>query len=234
MATVGSGRRFARSALSRQRVLQAAVALADESGSEALSMRRLGEVMGVEAMSLYHHVASKDDLLDGMIDAVFGEIEPPSAGDGWNAMLRSRANSTRQVLCRHGWAIRFMDSRTAPGPATLRHHDAALGCLRAAGFPLQLAGQALSVLDSYVYGFALRERTLGFGTPEQSTPRSERLTVPIPSDVYPHLAESMVEKLNGPECGYRNEFDVGLDLILAGIHPTGDRAVRQVDSSEPV
>src|SRR5215216_4587433 len=113
--------------LTRERVLRAAVALADESGSESLSMRKLGEAIGVEAMSLYHHVANKEDLLDGMIDVVFGEIDLPSSGTDWKPAMRRRALSARRVLSRHGWAIGFMDSRSSPGPATLRHHDAVLG-----------------------------------------------------------------------------------------------------------
>jgi AcrR family transcriptional regulator len=150
--------RLPRVPLSRERVLEAAVALADESGSEALSMRKLGEALGVEAMSLYHHVASKDDLLDGMIDVVFSEIALPADCDDWKRAMRERALSARRVLSRHGWAIRFMDSRTSPGPATLRHHDAVLGCLRNAGFSVPLAASALSVLDSYIHGFAFQER----------------------------------------------------------------------------
>src|SRR3954454_5885177 len=129
----------ARGQLSRERVLEAAVALADESGSESLSMRKLGEAVGVEAMSLYNHVASKDDLLDGMIDVVFGEIDLPSAEDGWRPALRQRAISMRQVLSRHRWAIGLMESRTSPGPRTLRQHDAVLGLLHAARFSAELA-----------------------------------------------------------------------------------------------
>jgi AcrR family transcriptional regulator len=130
--------------LSRERILHAAVALADGSGSESLSMRKLGEAVGVEAMSLYHHVDSKDDLLDGMIDVVFSEIDLPS-GEDWKTAMRQRAISARRVLSRHGWAIGFMESRTSPGPATLRHHDAVIGCLRDAGFSIELAAHAFRV-----------------------------------------------------------------------------------------
>src|SRR6476619_1379421 len=139
MSSSPPGGRAPRPPLSRERVLSVAVALADASGSESLSMRKLGEAVGVEAMSLYHHVANKDDLLDGMIDAVFGEIELPSDCGDWMVAMRQRALSARQVLARHGWAIRFMESRTAPGRSTLRHHDAVLGCLRNAGFSVPLA-----------------------------------------------------------------------------------------------
>ncbi|HEY4974735.1 MAG TPA: TetR/AcrR family transcriptional regulator C-terminal domain-containing protein, partial [Steroidobacteraceae bacterium] len=134
--------------LSRDRVLRAASAFADENGIETLSMRKLGEAVGVEAMSLYNHISSKEDLLDGMIDLVFGEIELPSAEEGWKMAMRQRAISIRTVLARHRWAIGLMESRTSPGPATLRHHDAVLGSLGQAGFPVALAAHAASVLDS--------------------------------------------------------------------------------------
>ena len=156
----------ARTPLSRERVLRAAVAFADESGIATLSMRKLGEVLGVEAMSLYNHVASKGDLLDGMIDLVFSEIDLPSGGAGWKTAMRQRAASARQVLSRHRWAIGLMESRSSPGPATLRHHDAVIGCLREAGFPVALAAHAFAVLDSYIYGFALQEASLPFDTGE--------------------------------------------------------------------
>src|ERR1700722_2498233 len=128
-----------RTPLTRERILQAALAFADANGIESLSMRKLGEAVGVEAMSLYNHVPSKGDLLDGLIDLVFGEIELPDGANGWKAAMRERAISARAVLSRHRWAIGLMESRTTPGPATLRHHDAVLGLLREAGFPLGLA-----------------------------------------------------------------------------------------------
>src|SRR3954465_7138723 len=120
--------------ISRDRVLKAAVGLADEIGIESLSMRKLGQALGVEAMSLYNHVANKDDLLDGMVDVVFGEIGLPSSATDWKTAMRQRALSAREVLARHSWAIGLMESRSRPGPATLRHHDAVLGCLRGASF----------------------------------------------------------------------------------------------------
>src|SRR6266571_1930157 len=147
-----------RAPLSRDQVLRAAVTLADEGGIGALSMRKLGQVLGVEAMSLYNHVAGKGDLLDGMIDVVFGEIGLPAGdGGGWKRAMRRRAISAREVLGRHRWAIGLMESRRSPGPATLGHHDAVLGCLRAAGFSVEMTAHAYSVLDSYIYGFALQE-----------------------------------------------------------------------------
>ena len=158
--TTGTGRE-PRTRLTRDRVVLAAVALADAGGIESLTMRKLGERLGVEAMSLYKHVANKEDLLDGMIDAVFGEIELPSDTD-WRAAMRVRAFSIREVMARHPWAVGQMESRTAPGPATLRHHDTVLRTLREAGFSIELTAHAFSALDSYIYGFALQERSLPF------------------------------------------------------------------------
>src|ERR1700757_4558411 len=145
-----------RAPLSRDQVLRAAVAIADESGMAALSMRKLGEAVGVEAMSLYNHVTNKGDLLDGMIDVVFSEIDLPPGGADWKTAMRQRALSVRDVLSRHRWAIGLMESRTSPGPATLRHHDAVIGCLRRAGFSIELTAHAYALLDSYIYGFALQ------------------------------------------------------------------------------
>jgi AcrR family transcriptional regulator len=162
MAPPAKPARQPRTPLNRDRVLRAAVALADENGIGSLSMRKLGEALGVEAMSLYNHVASRGDLLDGMIDLVFGEIGLPPGGAGWKTAMRQRALSARQALSRHPWAIGLMESRSTPGPATLRHHDAVLGSLRQAGFPVALAAHAFSVLDSYIYGFALQEASLPF------------------------------------------------------------------------
>jgi AcrR family transcriptional regulator len=216
MTTTGAGR-AQRIPLNRERLLHAAVALADQSGSESLSMRKLGEAVGVEAMSLYHHVANKDDLLDGMIDVVFGEIELPSDTADWKGAMRGRALSARRVLSRHGWAIRFMESGTSPGPAALRHHDAVLGCLRNAGFPVRLAAHAFSLLDSYIYGFALQERSLPFHTPEQSAAVAQEILARFPAGAYPHLAELSTEPVLQPGYEHAGEFEFGLDLILDGL-----------------
>ena len=157
-----------RTPLGRERVLRAAATFADERGIASLSMRKLGRVLGVEAMSLDNHVASKRDLFDGMIDLVFSEIGLPSGEAGWKTAMRQRAVSARQVLSRHRWAIGLMESRSSPGPATLRHHDAVIGSLREAGFPVALAAHAFCVLDTYIYGFALQEASLPSGTGEDT------------------------------------------------------------------
>jgi AcrR family transcriptional regulator len=205
-----------RAPLSRERVLQAALALADQGGIESLSMRKLGESLGVEAMSLYNHVANKGDLLDGMIDAVFREIDLPTGPD-WKATMRQRSTAVRAALSAHPWAVGLMESRTAPGPATLEHHDAVLGCLRRAGFSVQLAGHAYAALDSYIYGFALQEQGLPFDSAEQAAELAPMILAQFPPGRYPHLAEFTTEHVL--QSGYRfsDEFEFGLDLILDGL-----------------
>jgi AcrR family transcriptional regulator len=206
-----------RRTLSRDLVLQAAVALADERGLEALSMRKLGEAVGVEAMSLYNHVASKSDLLDGMVDVVFGEIELPSGDTDWKTAMRRRAMSARAAVGRHRWAIGLMESRRSPGPATLRHHDAVLGCLRGGGFSVELAAHAYSLLDSYIYGFALQEATLPFRGPDETAVVAQEILGQFAPGAYPHLTELAVERVLKPGYDYGDEFEIGLDLILDGL-----------------
>ena len=210
-----------RAPLSRERVLLAAVAFADESGVAALSMRKLGEALGVEAMSLYNHVANKDQLLDGMVDLVFGEIDLPPLGAGWKTAMRERAESARQALRRHPWAIALMSTRTSPGPATLRHHDAVIGSLRAGGFSVPMAAHAFSALDSYIYGFAMQEATLPFGDSAEETFEVARMFMAqVPADVYPNLTELATEHVLQPGYDYGDEFAFGLNLILEGLERT--------------
>jgi AcrR family transcriptional regulator len=206
-----------RAPLTRRRVLRAAVVLADRGGVAALSMRKLAQELGVEAMSLYHHVANKDDILDGIIDVVFGEIELPTGEAGWEAAMRRRAVSAREALRRHPWATGLMESRRTPGPANIRHHDAVLGVLRNAGFPVELAAHAYSLLDSYIYGFALQEASLPFHTPEETAEVAQEIMSEFPADEYPHLAEIATEHVLQPGYDYGDEFLYGLDLILDGL-----------------
>ena len=209
--------------LSRERVLLAAVAFADESGIAALSMRKLGEALGVEAMSLYNHVTNKDQLLDGMVDLVFGEIDLPAGGADWKTAMRERAKSARQALRRHPWAIALMSTRTSPGPATLRHHDAVIGSLRAGGFSVPMAAHAFSALDSYIYGFALQEATLPLGDTEEETIEvAQMMMAQVPADEYPHLTEFTTEHILKPGYDYGDEFAFGLDLILEGLERACD------------
>jgi AcrR family transcriptional regulator len=206
-----------RKPLSSARVLQAAVALADEAGLEAFSMRGLAQELGVVPMALYKHVANKEKLLDGMVDIVFSEIELPSGDLDWRSAMRRRAISTREALKRHSWAIGMMESRH-PGPANLRNHNAVMGCLRKAGFSFKMAIHAYSVQDAYIYGFALQERDTGFETPDSAGEAAQGRAETIGAlEKYPYLVE-IATKL--PESGYDNavEFAWGLDLILDGLN----------------
>ncbi len=213
-----------RARLSRDRVLRAAVTLADVDGIGSLSMRRLGGELGVEAMSLYHHVTDKSDLLDGMVDIVFGEIDLPVPGTGWRVAMRRRAISARAVLSRHRWAIGLMESRTTPGPATLRHHDTVLGLLRAGGFSVELTAHAYSVLDSYIYGFSLQEPNLPFHTAQDAAAVTQAIVAQFSTGEYPHLNEIAVEHVMAPGYDYGDEFDYGLDLILDGLERERERS----------
>ena len=206
----------ARARLNRDKVVGSAIALADASGIESLSMRKLGGELGVEAMSLYNHVSNKGDLTDAMIDGVFAEIDLPSGGTDWRTAMRHRAISVRKVLARHPWATGLMESRTTPGPATLRHHDAVLGILREAGFSIVLAAQASSVLDSYIYGFVLQERNLP-ATSMGSTKLAQVILARLATQDYPHVAEMTVEHVLQPGYDHDAEFEFGIDLILDGL-----------------
>jgi AcrR family transcriptional regulator len=204
----------------RAQLLRAAVDLADNRGIESLSMRKLSQELGGGTMSLYNHFSNKDDLLDGRIDSVFGEIELPASEHNWKTNMRQRALSIRTVMTRHPWAIDLMESRRTPGPATLRHHDAVIGCLRDAGFSLQLTAHAFSALDSYIYGFALQEQSLVFGTPEETSELAKAFLLQFPTSEYPRLAELTIEHVLRPGYDYGDEYEFGLDLILDGLEKT--------------
>ena len=197
-------------------MLRAAVALADAGGIDSLSMRKLGDDLGVEAMSLYNHVANKDDILDGIVDLVFSEIALPSERADWKSAMRRRALSAHEALLRHPWAPSLMQSRTKPGPATLRHHDSVLGSLRNAGFALVMAAHAISVIDGYIYGFALQQINLPLQSREQVAEVGENILRQL-SGEYPHLAEMITEHAMKPGYDYAQEFEFGLDLILDGL-----------------
>ncbi len=209
--------------LTRERVTRGAMTVADAGGLGSLTIRSLAQELGVRPMSLYHHVANKDEILDAIVDVVFGEIDSPEGDEpDWRSALRRSAASARRVLARHPWAIPLMESRTRPGPANLRHHDAVIGCLRRAGFPIALVAHAYSALDSYIYGFAMQERALPFDGPEQTAELAEAILSGFPADEYPHLAELTREHVLQPGYDYAEEFEFGLDLILDGL----ERALR--------
>jgi AcrR family transcriptional regulator len=206
-----------RTPLTRERVLQTAVRRADQGGIASLSMRKLGQELGVEAMALYHHFANKDDLVDGMVDLVFGEIELPPSTHDWRTAMRQRAIGVRDALLRHRWAVGLMESRRRPGPANLRHHDAVIGSLRAGGFDIGMAAHAYSVLDSYIYGFALTKMNLPFETSDDVADVAQSMLQPFPPDEYPHMLEILTDHVMKPGYDYGEEFEYGLDLILDGL-----------------
>src|SRR5215210_1607359 len=187
-------------------------------------MRKLAKELGVEAMSLYNHVASKDDLLDGMIDIVFGEIELPSTDDDWKTAMRKRAVSTREALARHRWAIGLMEGRTSHGPANLSLHDGVLGCLRAAGFSLEATVHAYSVLDAYIYGFALQEQDMSSESADDFAAEAQRQMHEYQAVLaeYPHLVEVVGGYVAKAGYDYATEFLFGLDLILDGLERLRD------------
>jgi AcrR family transcriptional regulator len=205
--------------LTRERVLQTAVRLADERGLAELTMRKLASALDVEAMSLYNHVANKGDLLDGMIELVFSEIEPPAANGDWKAELRKRAVSTRAALLRHRWAVGEMEGRASHGPSNMKVHDAVLGCLRAAGFSIEMTVHAMSVQDAYIYGFALQQTDLSPQTSEDfaAVAQSQMVAYADALADYPNLVEVVGGYVAKAGYDYDSEFLFGLDVILDGL-----------------
>jgi len=210
---VARGTATKKTPLSKERIIQAAVAVADAGGFESLSMRTLAQELDTAPMSLYRHFANKEELLDGMIDVVFREMYAPIIGGAWKTELRKRGVSARETLRRHPWAVGLMETRMSPGPASAEHHNATMGCLRVAGFPFRDAVHAYNVLDAYTYGFALQEKTVPFETPEQSAEMATT-TVGDKGSEYPHLAEVVIEFAASGGYDYTVEFEFGLDLIL--------------------
>ena len=205
-----------RTGLSRERVLHGAVELADEIGIESFTMRRLAEALETAPMTIYHHVPSKEEIIDGMVEVVFSEIEKPPADEDWKTAIRKRCVSAREVLSRHPWAAPLMESRTSPGPENLAHHESVLGCFRRGGLSVELAAHAYAILDSYLYGFAFEEATLPGGSedlPEVAAAMAETM----PLEDYPHLAELTTEYVLQPGYDFGNSFEFGLDLIIEGL-----------------
>ena len=215
MAIKRKARGKGREPLSRERVLRTALALADEIGIEALSMRRLGEELGVEAMSLYRHAENKDDILDGIVDLVAGEIELPVIGGDWKAAMRRRAISAHEVMMRHRWATMLVVSRMNIGPAMLRYIDATIGCLREAGFSYEMADHAWNALDSHVYGFTLQKLNFPL-KPEEYVHAAKAFLHLIPSETHPYMHGLSVDIIEGRHDGL-HDLEFGLDLILDGL-----------------
>jgi len=204
--------------LSRERVLECAVALADESGLSALTIRTLAQSMGTKPMSLYYYVANKDEILDGIVDMVFSEIEPPMPGRDWRGEMQQRSHGVRSALRRHPWAVGLLESRSAPGPATLRHHEATLATLREAGFSVQLTAHAYALLDSYIYGFALQEAALPFEGRDTAAEITNPIMERFATGEYPRMVEIAVEHVLKPGYDFGDEFEFGLNLILDGLN----------------
>jgi AcrR family transcriptional regulator len=213
--TAGAGPKRAR--LTRERVLSAAMEIADRGGLPGLTIRSLATELGAKPMSVYYYVASKDELLDALVDVVFDEIELPDADGDWREEMRRRASSARERLKQHRWAIGLLESRTSPGPATLRHHDRVLACLRNAGFSDELTAHSYALIDSYVYGFALQEASLPFEGPESVGEIAEPIMALLAGGEYPAMVEMATNYYLQPGYDFADEFEFGLDLILEGL-----------------
>lgn len=197
--------------LNQERIVDAAMVVADRGGLVAASMRNVGRELGVEAMSLYHHIPSKDALLDALAERIYASIEVPAVGEPWREAMSARARSAREVLTRHPWALGLVDSRRAPGPAMLRYYDSVVGCLLSNGFSPALATHVFSAIDSYVFGFVLTEQNLPFGAGDGPAEMVGEMA--LPEDAFPHLAR-LVRELIGDGFSYADEFPYGLELIL--------------------
>ena len=203
--------------LTAARVIEGAVGLADRIGTDAMTIRKIADEIDVKPMTIYHHVANKDAIIDGMVDYVFTEIDQPPTDTDWRSAMLVRCHSMRQVLAEHPWAAPLMESRRSPGPATLAHHDAVLGCFRSAGFSLTLTGHAYAIVDAFLYGFALQEASLPATGGEEMAELAGEIAEHMPADLYPHLTEFTVKRVMQPGYDFGDEFDVGINLILDGL-----------------
>lgn len=206
-----------RPSLSREHVLESAVTLADEIGIEALTIRKLATAMGTKPMTIYRHVPSKEEIVDGMVDRVFAEIERPSPDGDWLSALRQRCLSARAVLNRHPWAAPIMESRTSPGPETLGHHDAVFGCMRRGGLSWQMIAHASAMLDAYMYGFALLEASLPSHAEGEFVGAVKDIASAVDADAYPNVVGLAVEHVFQPGYDFSDTFEVGLDVLLEAV-----------------
>jgi AcrR family transcriptional regulator len=211
--------------LTRERVLRTAVELADESGIEALSMRKLAQALDVVPMALYRHVANKDELLDALVDVVVGEIDPPLEGADWKTALRARILSARRALLRHPWASRLMESRKTPTPVVLGYMDSMIGMFRTGGFSLDLTHHALHAMGSRMFGFTQEL----FNDTSDVEPAAEAEMWGSMAGTYPYIFEIFSEISHddastvGPGCDDQFEFEFALDLMLDGLERLKDR-----------
>ncbi len=209
--------------LSRERILAGGVALADQIGMADFTIRKLATELDTKPMTLYHHIPNKEAIVDGMVDAVFAEIELPSHEVRWQDAIAARARSARTTLARHPWATPLMESGTNPGPATLTHHDAVIGCFRNAGFSIELTAHAYALVDAFIYGFATQEANLPATGGEEMTELATEMSRHFSPDDYPYLIEFTVEHVMKPDYDFTKEFDFGLNLILEGLTAALDR-----------
>ncbi|HEY5683952.1 MAG TPA: TetR/AcrR family transcriptional regulator C-terminal domain-containing protein [Acidimicrobiia bacterium] len=206
-----------RQTLTRERVVEGAVVLADEIGIEALTIRKLAAALGTKPMTIYHHVPSKDEIVDGMVEIVFSEIATPPEDEDWKPAMRIRCVSAREVITRHRWAAPLMESRTSPGPENLGHHEAVLACLRRGGLSWQMTAHAYAVLDAFVYGFAFQEATLPSQMDGEFVEVAQDIAAAFDPESFPHLVGFTVNHVFQPGYDFGDSFAFGLDLILDGI-----------------
>jgi AcrR family transcriptional regulator len=213
--SVPPGAEAKRPRLDRTRVLRGAVDVADRGGIGALTIRSLADELGVKPMTVYYYVKNKEEILDGIVDIVFSEIELPTVGGDWRIELTRRARSARDVLRTHPWAIPLLESRTSPGLATLRHHDAVLGVLRAGGFSAAATAHAYALLDAFLYGHAVQEASLPFEGSEGPAEVAPQVveSMSLAGD-FPHLTEMMASYYLRPGYDFADEFQIGLDAAL--------------------
>jgi AcrR family transcriptional regulator len=204
-----------RAPLSRERVLRVALRIADRGGIASVSMRKVAQALSVEAMSLYNHVANKEEMLDGLVDLVVGEIEVPPAGGDWRVAMRTRAASAHAVLMQHPWATTLLLSRANMGPHMLRYVDSTIGCLRQAGFSYAMVDRAWNAIDAYVYGFTLQKLSFPFA-PSEYAPTAKQFLHLIPAEQFPYLNELSQEVIAGRHDAV-HDLGLGLELLLEGL-----------------
>ena len=206
-----------RQPLNLARIIEGAVALADEIGVDALTIRKLSAVLGVKPMTIYHYVSNKEAIIDGMVDSVFSEIDLPQMDIHWKRAIQQRSASARAVLARHPWAVQLMESRSTPGVATLRQHDAVIGCLRKGGLSVEMTAHAYAVIDAFIYGFAMQEASLPATSGSDMTELAESIIETTAMSEYPHLMELTTQHVLQLGYDFGNEFEFGLNLILDGL-----------------
>ena len=209
--------RSRRQRLNLGRIIDGAVCLADETGVDALTIRKLAIALDVKPMTIYHYVPNKEAIIDGMIDMVFSEIDLPQIDSDWKSTIRQRSASARRVLAKHPWAVPLMESRRTPGVATLRQHDAVIGCLRKGGLSVEMTAHAYAVIDAFIYGFAMQEASLPATSGDEMNELADSIMETTAMDEYPHLMELTTEHVLQPGYDFGKEFDFGLNLILDGL-----------------